>query len=304
MNPDILITVLSWEDRYILGLEKNIQDFNPKKVLLFRYNNPLTSDWKKENFQKTKNLIEDKLEIIEIDGSKPTENWFVFKKTFSQYCYKKNLLVDITTMTRESIWLSLFNCNINECETNYIYYKPEPGGYSPDWISRDPGKPRLLYKMSGIAKLGAPTLLLVTGGYDIQRLDSLIHNFEPKETILFFQGGEDPRNNQNFKNCQELFRSKYKIEMLYEYDAYNIKSSFDLILEKLSQKINGNSETYIEYYNVIFNSLGSKTSAITLFNIWLKFPQVALSYIPSKEYNKEYSKGIGQSYFGKVPMIY
>jgi hypothetical protein len=300
MNHDVLITVLSWEDRFILGLEKNIIEFKPKKVLLFKYNNPLTSQWKLDNLQKTRDLVGDALEIIVIDGSLPTENWFIFKDTFFKYCFKKNVLVDITTMTRESIWLALYNCKINECKTDYIYYKPEPNGYSPDWISRDPGKPRLLYKMSGIAKLGAPTLLLVTGGYDIQRLDSLIYNFEPKKTILFFQDGEDPRNNENFLSCQELFRSKYKIEMIYEYDAYNVELSFNLILEKLLQKNNDNARTYLDRYNIILNSLGSKISAITLFNFWLKYPQVALSYIPSKEYNKEYSKGIGQSYFGSV----
>lgn len=301
MNTDILVTVLSWEDRYFLGLEKNITDYKPSKVILFKYNNPLTAEWKKENFQKTKDLVGDKLEIVEIDGSHPNENWFVFKNTFAKFCEKKNVLVDITTMTRETIWLSLFNCKVNGCETNYIYYKPKPDGYSPNWISRDPGKPRLLYKMSGIAKLGAPSLLLVTGGYDIQRLDSLIYNFEPKQTMLFFQDGDDHRNKENFKDCQELFRTKYNIELLYEYDAYDVEASYNLILEKLLEKENGNSEAYLDTYNIIFNSLGAKTSAITLFNIWLKYPQVALSYIPSREYNKEYSVGIGKSYSGRIP---
>lgn len=301
MKTDNLVTVLSWEDRYFLGLEKNMAEYKPSKVILFKYNNPLTSEWKRENFQKTKDLVGDKLEIIELDGSNPNENWFVFKHTFSKFCEKKNVLVDITTMTRETIWLSLFNCKINGCETNYVYYKPKPDGYSPNWISRDPGKPRLLYKMSGIAKLGAPSLLLVTGGYDIQRLDSLIYNFEPKETMLFFQDGDDHRNKENFKDCQDLFRTKYNIELLYEYDAYDVEASYNLILEKLLEKEYGNAETYLNSYNIIFNSLGAKTSAITLFNIWLKYPQVALSYIPSREYNKEYSVGIGKSYTGKIP---
>jgi len=301
MNTDVLITVLSWEDRYFLGLEKNIATYQPATVLLFKYNNPLTEEWKRENLQRTKDLVGEKLKIVEIEDSIPKASWFVLKDTFKDFCKSKKILLDITTMKRETIWLSLFNAKINGCETDYIYHKPQPDGYSPTWLSRDPGKPRLLYKMSGIAKLGAPTLLLVTGGYDIERLDSLIFYYEPKRTMLFFQEGDDPRNKVNMKICQELLKKKYKIELLFEYDAYDVDSSYNRIFEKLSAKENRGKGNSLEEYNVILNSLGAKTSAISLFNIWLKFPQVALSYIPSREYNREYSKGIGESYSGRIP---
>jgi len=298
MSNTVLITVLSWEERYILGLEKNINAFNPSLVILFKYLNPLTAEWKIGNYTKTQSLLQSNLIEVEIDSSKPSETWFIFLKAFSNHCKGKNILIDISTMTREAIWLSLYNCRLNGCKTDYIYYKPK--GYSGEWISRDPGKPRFLYKMSGIAKLGAPSLLLITGGYDIQRLDSLIYNFEPKQTMLFFQNGEEPRNKENFNLSQELLRAKYNIGLMYEYDAYDTDSSFDLIVDKLKQRENGNSESYLESYNIILNSLGAKTSAITLFNIWLKHPHVALSYIPSKEYNKEYSFGIGDEYTGSI----
>jgi hypothetical protein len=154
--------------------------------------------------------------------------------------------------------------------------------------------------MSGISKLGAPTLLLVTGGYDIQRLDSLIYNFEPKHTMLLFQDGNDDRNVQNFEECKLLFKRKYNVESVFQYNPYKVDQSVDLILEKISQKENGSGDSYVNRYNIIFNSLGAKTSAISLFKIWLKHPEVALSYIPSKEYNREYSKGLGESFAGEI----
>lgn len=298
MKIDVLITVLSWEDRYILGLEKNIAEYSPSKIIVFKYNNPLTTGWKKNNLIKTKEYVGDRLLEVEIDGTKPEKNWFIFLGIFTTHCKNKMVLVDITTMTREAIWLSLYNCKLNNSNTNFIYYKPEE--YA-DWISRDPDKPRLLYKMSGIAKLGAPTLLIITGGYDIQRLDNLIYNFEPKLTIIFLQHPNDARNKKNFNECQELCRSKYNISMFHQYDAYDIDSSYELILEKLLYSENVSTGNYIDNFNVILNSLGAKISAITLFKIWLKYPQIALSYIPSKEYNKEYSKGIGEVYTGTVP---
>jgi hypothetical protein len=298
MKTDILITLLSWEERYILGLGKNLSEYNPTKVIMFKNNNPLTSEWKKENYTKTTELLGDKLIEVEIDTSKPNLNWITFLKTFSMNCKDQKVLLDITTMTRECIWLSLYNCKINGCETNYIYYKPND--YSNDWVSRDPGKPRLLYKMSGIAKLGAPTLLLVTAGFDIERLDCLIYCFEPRQTMIFLADGKSDKNKENSKKCKELLIKKYNIDMFYEFDPYDSIASEKIILEKLMQIEDGSDRTYLENHNIIFNSLGAKTSAITLFNIWLRYPQVALSYIPSKEYNKEYSSGIGQCYSGDI----
>jgi hypothetical protein len=298
MKYDILITVLSWEERYIKGLERSISKFKPDKILLFRYNNPLTAEWKRENHRLTRELLGDKLIEIEIEVSRPEANWYTFLKTFADNCQNRKILIDSTTMTRESIWLSLYNCRVNNCETSYIYYTPDD--YPGDWISRDPGRPRLLYKMSGIAKLGAPTLLLVTSGFDLERLDSLIYCFEPKQTMVFLPDSNNQRNKENSKRCKELLKRKYNIELFYEYPPYDIETSFRLILEKLEQIENGGSESYLDSHNIIFNSLGAKTSAITLFRIWLKHPQVALSYIPSKEYNQEYSAGIGEAFMGEI----
>ncbi|MDB5278434.1 MAG: hypothetical protein JWR61_3389 [Ferruginibacter sp.] len=298
MKCDILIAVLSWEERYIKGLVKSISEYNPDKVLLFKYDNPLTAEWKMDNYKMTKQLLGDKLVEVEIKVQRPEENWFIFLKIFHENCKGKKVVLDSTTMTREAIWLCLYNCKINGCQANYIYYTPND--YSGDWISRDPGKPRLLYKMSGIAKLGAPTLLLVTTGFDLERLDSLIYCFEPKLTMVFLPNSNNERNRENSKRCKDLLKRKYNIELFYEYSPYDTEASFKLILEKLQQAENGGTDSYLDTHNIIFNSLGAKTSAITLFNIWLKYPQVALSYIPSKEYNKEYSTGIGESYRGKI----
>lgn len=294
----VIITVLSWEERFLQGLKQNISKHQTDKILMFKYKNPLTQEWKKANLEEAKRILGDKLIELEIDPARPDENWFVFRNTITTHCKGANVLVDITTMTREAVWLTLFNSQVIATNTHFIYYRPE--GYTTEWISRDPGKPRLLYKMSGIAQLGLPTLLVVTGGYDIQRLDSLIYNFEPKTTILYFQDGDGQRSRDIFERCQELFKSKYNIRLIYEYNPYDIQGSYDQIVKKLSETEAGTESTYFENYNIILNSLGAKTSAITLFKLWLNYPQLALSYIPSKEYNREYSYGTGEAYTGKV----
>jgi hypothetical protein len=294
MNIDVIITVLSWEERYLLALEQHLSNLNPSLVIVFRYST--NSEWKESNLTKTEELLKDRMILVDIDGSKPNLNWIVFQKVFGLHCTGKNILLDITTMPRESIWLSLYNCKKLECNTRYVYFKPAE--YSQDWISRDPGKPRMLYKMSGIAKLGTPSLLVITAGYDIQRLDSLVHNFEPKETVVLLADGDEQRNKDNFEVCSRLLDMKYGIKKLIKYDPYDVENSFALIENRLVKGDAGNS--YLDKFNIILNSLGAKTSAITLFKIWLKYPQVALSYIPSREYNRNYSSGIGRRIDGEL----
>ena len=92
MNYDILITVLSWEERYILALEKNLSDFDPSIVIVFRYNNPLTKDWKNDNDRKTKELTQNKLIEVELSVSKPEQNWFTFLQIFSANCKDKKVI--------------------------------------------------------------------------------------------------------------------------------------------------------------------------------------------------------------------
>ncbi|MGF7081046.1 hypothetical protein [Mucilaginibacter sp. UYCu711] len=298
MKTDVLIAVLSWEDRFLIGLKNNMDVYNPSKVILFYYNNIKTELWKADHLFKAKELLKENLTLINLE-LKPELNWVVYRSVFETHCIGKNILVDISTMPRESIWVTLFNCKKYKCPTHFIYYKPQ--NY-PSWISRDPDRPRLLYKMSGIAKLGTPTLLVITAGYDIQRLDNLIFNFEPKQTILFFQHTSDARNKANFDECKLLCKEKYNITMLYEYDAYDVELASNSIINKLQSIEPGTNSSYLENYNVILNSLGSKTSAITLFELWLKYPEMALSYIPSKEYNRDYSKGVSKVVFDKVDL--
>jgi hypothetical protein len=49
-------------------------------------------------------------------------------------------------------------------------------------------------------------------------------------------------------------------------------------------------------YNIIISSFGPKPSAIGVYKAYQKHKEVALCYVPCKEYNKDYCKGIGGLY--------
>ncbi|WP_157618596.1 hypothetical protein [Spirosoma spitsbergense] len=52
---------------------------------------------------------------------------------------------------------------------------------------------------------------------------------------------------------------------------------------------------YSDKYNIICSSLGPKLSAISLYKAYGAFPNIALTYVPTKEYSFTYSKGIKKS---------
>jgi len=55
------------------------------------------------------------------------------------------------------------------------------------WLSRDPGKPRFVFKMSGLTKLGQPTALVILTGFDVQRTEQLIRFFEQPSLLWDFR---------------------------------------------------------------------------------------------------------------------
>ena len=48
------------------------------------------------------------------------------------------------------------------------------------------------------------------------------------------------------------------------------------------------------------SSLGPKLSAVALYQIHKLHPSTALAYAPSQEYNREYSTGLGETFYGQV----
>jgi len=291
MKTDILISFVSWEDRYIMSLSKDLETYTPTIVILFKYDNILTTEWKTENIEKSCKS-QPKPEVIILNPNNPKEKWEKILSVFSFINEKQNIVINVTTMPREIIWDILFNCKKSKANCLIIYYKPEK--YSNDWISRDPDYPRLLYKMSGIATLNRPTILIVTCGFDILRLDNLISSFEPKSLIIFIQEGNDPRNKTVINECTNAYGRKYGKENIIRYNAYNVENTYELISKLIDER------KLLDHYNIILGSLGAKISAIALFKIWLKYPQVALSYIRSKEYNRNYSSGIGEKYIHEI----
>ncbi|HUT93682.1 MAG TPA: hypothetical protein VMY37_29735 [Thermoguttaceae bacterium] len=289
---DILITFASWEERFTLGFEKNLAIYRPRQVLLYyldRY-----TDWTEAAREAAAAACEaGNMQVTQkkLSVDDAAQNWKSIGETIDAIAGQESrVVVDMTTMPRESIWMILWFLDLNAGNVSYVYHRALR--HAKDWLSRDPQKPRLVFKMSGTPRLGAKTLLVVLAGFDPERTAQLMGFFEPSVTLLGLQTtNTDPDNDRRMKEHAERFGSEASVEF-FKVDAYG-KDHGQEAIEAILASRRGT-------YNVVMSSLGPKPTAITLYRIQRGNREFALAYAPSSEFNREYSSGIGECISGDL----
>jgi len=274
----LLITVGSWEERFKLGYDRIIKKFDISDVLLFSF-----KEYAKRNEDNLEHArqIKDYVHVVLSFGD-PRDSWLKVVEAITGYD-DKNIVFDMTTSPREVIW-TVFNQIEERADTiECIYNKPKEYG---DWISRNPEKPRIVYKLGGELQLGWPTKLLIMSGYDKERIIQLIDTFEPKETILGCHNGVSHGNQERIVTAEKI--KSYEPDVHdFIFDAYGEDCGYETIVRE--------TESLFKESNVIMASLGPKITSIPLYVIHKKFLNSSLVYTPSKEFNQDYSSGIGES---------
>ena len=292
---ELLITFASWEDRFRLGFERNMDNANFREVLVFYFGSYASRT--KENREmvdavcKRKNI---RCNPVKLDIDKPADNWRTVLKNIELILADFNeILIDISTMPRETIWYVLWMLEQNNLKTRYVYHSPKD--YGEDWLSRDPRPPRLVYKLSGVAKPSTKTALLVTVGFDPPRAERLIWRYEPAKLLIGVQSSSQfPRNDKMMEVYHDTI-NKYKKEYdckIFELDAFIEDRGMAMIQDVL--------EPLGSSYNIIMSSLGPKLTAITLYTLQRQREEIGLVYAPSNQFNQEYSSGIGNCFEGTV----
>lgn len=285
-----LIIYPSWEERSLLGFEKNIATFVFDRLVLFTNANPVNSD-KIDliNKQIVRKCDEEKLkyEILNLDFDS-SSFWGVLKDLAVSFNKDDKVTIDISTMSRNLIWALLFFLREKVPNVNVIYYQPHR--YSNDWLSHDAGLPRLLFKHSGIVSIDKQTLLVIVTGFDLERTKQLVYFYNPSKVILLVQKQNrlDDSNRNTFElhayGCRKM-GVRAEVEAI---DCYGDDWGYNLIERVISDNVSK--------YNIIVSSLGPKLSAISVYRSYLNHPEIALTYIPCKEYNLNYCEGIGEGF--------
>ena len=290
-KADAIICVAGWEERFVQGITQDLATFRPDRVamLIFSEYAEVTAA-NRETVQKAaaeRGCIWEEV----ILRREPKETWTNLRTYFSDETWKgRDVLLDITTMPRETIWWTVGFLLENGCRIEVVYH--QASSYSKDWLTRDTDEPRLLYQYSGIAKLGKPTCLLLLNGFDTDRALQIIQYFEPALILLGIQVGSQFGNEEKNAIPGERIRQQMRAVKTFSVDAYSPDFGHADIL--------GAVLPVLDDFNVVAASLGPKTSAISLFRLVQQYPQIALAYAPSREFNMEYSEGIGAALSGSL----
>ena len=285
----VLIAFASWEDRFAKGVHADLEAIDCREVVVFYFSSysPITGQ-PREHVREECRSRDLHYDEIELDPTQPQDNLRRLDATISSLDDAVPIVVDITTMPREIIWSIFWLCEYREGSFGYRYHSPQD--YSDDWLSRDPGRPRLVQKLSGIASPQAKTVLMLAVGYDFQRVSQLIRFFEPSKLILGLQSNSPfPHNDAAMQRYVNELRGGETCET-FPIDAFHDDLGYRAVESQL--------QDIVENHNVILGSLGPKLSAISLYRIRQQWPQAGLVYAPANEFNKSYSRGIGRSYQG------
>ena len=293
MTKDItFIGMASWEERFLLGAQRVLGAGNVYRAILLHAEE--YEDWTSDNRGSFAELCS-KQGVDHISKQvclrSPEKTWDVLQRELAgQTMANREVIVDITTMPRDIIWqVFAFTEHLN-CKINYIYHKP--ASYNREWLSRDPERPRLVYKLSGVSEFGRPTTLIVLTGFDVRRTEQLIRFYEPATTLLGFQLGSQLGNeSQNIGIHKDLVRPDVGIHR-FDIDAYSEDRGKGAIAVRIQE--------HITHRNVVMTSLGPKLSAVALYQLHKEYPTTSLAYAASLEYNRDYSKGIGESISGQL----
>ena len=296
MSNLVLVSTVSWEDRFLEGLRRIVRREAPRAAVLFRYDGwGHSSD---SDCRRAEAVCRDAgcdVRFVVLDHEDQAGSWRLFRREVLEIKARKGheVLIDVSTMPREMIWTLLLLLENAGVGGRYVYHRPERYG---QWLSRDPEKPRLAMKLSGEMRFGVNTVLLVTTGFDRERTDQLVRTFEPAVMELAIQSGtqfaNDKRNVARHEQGLRWKKANRDVRR-FNVDAYSGDHGYGAIAERI--------EAYVGRKNIVMASLGPKLSAIALYRVQRRFPMSALVYSPAREYNMEYSRGIGEASTGRLP---
>ena len=288
---DTIVTVVSWEPRFTLGIERTLERFSTQRVLAYfieEYGSRtlVARDALRQLLRKYRHVT---YEGREVSFGAPGKMWQVFEGDLGRGSkVGSRVLVDVTTMPREVIWSVLFWLEASAVDVRYVYNRPEK--YAEDWLARDPNDPRLVYKLAGTLEIGRPTALVAVTGFDENRCRQAVEFYEPVRILVATQRGDQYGN--DVRNVGSSFGlGDTRVERI-EVDAFCEDHGYGMLRKRVGE--------LCERYNVILCSFGPKPSAIALFRLQRELPETALAYIGCKEYNPEYSSGLGSAITGVV----
>lgn len=277
----IYIVFASWEDRFIKGIENDIDSRNIDKIYCFYFKDDKFYNRTEEKISHLKSLAENKniaYQDVALKFDEYIDSWMKVKEEFSTMTFDGVAQLNISTMPRNMIFCMLYFLKGKQYEVSY--YPANKIGKNP---TTNPSTPHIVLQHGGIMHPEKETMLVAFVGHDRKRVYQLYNYFEPFKTKLIKIKHEqhyspppgDYKNNfSDISNIEEI-----------EIASPSSKDAFSKLNEELTTKI-------LKKYNILICSLGPKIQSLGIYKFHQLHNEVALLYSPSKDYADDYSTGI------------
>jgi len=295
---DVLIGCVSYEQR-CLSSAASLVDINAEYNLYFKVKEFTQASL--ENEVKLKEIFKDKLEIIEFSNKKVVDFVDGFSKRVNDIQNtldrELNLVVDISTFTRESLIIMVGMLYQNRKNISHLYFVYSCAStMSKEWLSRGFRGLRSVLGYPGERSSLKPLHVIIMTGFELERAKHIIDEYEP-EVISIGIGDRNESIKPEFYERNERFVE----ELINHYELGVNRFSFSLVdpyktANELEKHINKFKD-----YNTVLAPLNNKVSTVGAAFYALKHNEVQVCYLPAEEYNtKSYSSPGDAIYFEEI----
>ena len=288
--PNIVITFASFEDR-CLSASKALMDQSIDSAIIF-FIEEFTS-YSEENKLKLLSYFSGKGREISLPHSNPRGIAdSIFSALTPNFLNHQNILVDISTFTRESLLILLKVLNQHEQfhqKLQLIYTCAET---STD-LSHDLVELRSVMGYMGEMKPAKPLHLIIMLGFEYERAQQVIEAYEPDYISIGYGGSKESISSDLHKlnvKFKEKLISIYTDHVINQFD-HSLVDPFKTE-NKLSEVVDSKPSC-----NTVIAPLNNKISTVGAGLLAIKRPEVQVCYTQMGGYNTaNYSSASDQCY--------
>lgn len=212
---------------------------------------------------------------------------------FTKTLHTKNIssvrfFLDITAMSHELLvtLIGLFNAIEILNRTTFLYTSADQYG---TWLSKGVSQVRSVLGFSGMMYPTKKTHLIVLTGFEAERAQDIISEFEPTQLSIGRGGLGSQSVSQQLQQINEVAADRLKqlieisslpIEFIHPFD-FSCTNPFELKQQLLAhiKSINSND------FNIIIAPLNNKISTVGAALVALERTDIQICYAEAKEYN-------------------
>jgi hypothetical protein len=282
---DLFICDSSFENR-CLEVASRLDNQQFRKIIICHFE----ENYKEanENLIRLKERLPNNHVVVELTKDNPLVNYDRLYDELNKLGYN-NALFDISTFTREMflIIIQLFRQEDFLDKKLTLCYNPSDKYYSIPknelhklWLSKGVSNIRSILGYSGDFSPIKRIMLIVLVGFEAERSQVLIENFEP--SLLYI--GKAPKSNSANDDLAEI--NEFNFNKILKLNPNAIEFEFSCLeISPTVQTLSYIIEENRDLYNIVISPMSNKLSTLAVASTVFKYPEVQICYASTNLYN-------------------